>query len=68
MSPEQTSRIARQNIMLTGLVAGIMISLGLSMIIVGLIGCWIVGESFGFYGTVAGVLFVGLGGHICNPR
>lgn len=68
MSPEQTARIERQNIMLTGLVAGIMVSLGLSLIIVGLIGCWIVGESFGFYGVVAGILFIGLAGHIFNPR
>lgn len=68
MSPEQTLRIERQNIMLTGLVTGIMASLGCALVLAGLFGMVLEERSVGFAGLAGGISFLGLAAHICNPR
>ena len=67
MSPEQAARIIRTNGVLTGIVAGIMVSLGAALILAGLLGMILDARAVGFAGLAGGISFLGLAAHIC-PR
>ncbi len=70
MSSEQEARVGlmlRQNLIMTGLVTGIMVSLGFALMLAGIFGIAVEEREVGFAGMASGISFLGLAAHII-PR
>lgn len=67
MSTQEIARLNRQNSVLVGLVSGITGSLGLALVISGLVGIGLDEGAVGFLGICGGATFIGLAAFIARP-
>lgn len=70
MSAELEARVGlmlRKNLIMTGLVTGIMVSLGFALMLAGIFGIAVQEREVGFAGMCSGISFLALAAHIC-PR
>lgn len=67
MSPEQLLRLMKTNAILSGIVSGIMIAMGMAFFLLGFIGFALGEEGIALMALTFGIIFLGLSAHIC-PR